>query len=58
MLQILVTEHLTMYAKLKGVKPNYVKDEVEKTIDNCGLREKANFYPTQLSGGQVCKHQL
>ena len=51
-------EHLSMYARLKGVKPQFLDQEIEKTIDDCGLREKVNYFPTQLSGGQKRKLSL
>ena len=53
-----VTEHLQLYAKLKGVKPQFIDAEVESAIDIVGLRERATFFPTQLSGGQKRKLSL
>ena len=47
-----------MYSRLKGVKPEHVKNEVDRTIESCGLHDKVNFYPTQLSGGQKRKLSL
>ena len=53
-----VREHLEMYAKLKGVREEFVKDEVDRTVSDIGLADKASAYPTQLSGGQKRKLSL
>ena len=47
-----------MYARLKGVRPEFVDKEVERTLKDIGLESKARSYPTQLSGGQKRKLSL
>ena len=53
-----VEEHLRLFANLKGVKRNRVKDEVEAMIAAIKMQDKRNKYPTQLSGGQKRKLSL
>ena len=53
-----VKEHLALYAKLKGVKKEFIDQEVSNTMDIVGLSEKAHSFPTQLSGGQKRKLSL
>ena len=47
-----------MYARLKGVREEFVDKEVERTLNDIGLANKARSFPTQLSGGQKRKLSL
>eukprot|EP00457_Paulinella_chromatophora_P000146 gb/GEZN01000146.1/.p1 GENE.gb/GEZN01000146.1/~~gb/GEZN01000146.1/.p1 ORF type:complete len:2016 (+),score=362.69 gb/GEZN01000146.1/:289-6336(+) len=50
-----VKEHLSMYAKLKGVKPGDVDKAVTDMIAQIGLTEKVNAKAGTLSGGMKRK---
>lgn len=47
-----VKEHLVMYAIIKGVPAKDVNKEVNRSIDEIGLREKRHTWASALSGGQ------
>jgi len=53
-----VEEHLRLFAQLKGVAADRVKDEVDAMIEAVKMNEKRDKYPTQLSGGQKRKLSL
>jgi len=50
-----VTEHLELFAALKGVAPDDIDAEVSKLIIEVGLTEKAHNYSSTLSGGMKRK---
>ena len=47
-----VREHLEFFAALKGVPGDQVAAAAAQTLNEIGIPEKADFYPTGLSGGQ------
>ena len=51
-------QHLRLYCNLKGVAKDRVENEVQRTIDKIGLREKDRSFPDELSGGQKRKLSL
>jgi len=56
--ELTVREHLSMYAKFKGVPGRQVAAEVEKIIVDVGLTEKKNEFSKNLSGGMKRKLSL
>eukprot|EP01135_Chromosphaera_perkinsii_P004597 Nk52_evm5s290 gene=Nk52_evmTU5s290 len=50
-----VRETLNVYAALKGLPSNRIKDEVDMFIQESGLTAKQNTYTRDLSGGQKRK---
>jgi ATP-binding cassette subfamily A (ABC1) protein 3 len=52
-----VTEHLELYAALKGVKSKDVAAEVAKITEDVGLMDKKDIYSSALSGGMQRKLQ-
>jgi ABC-type multidrug transport system ATPase subunit len=53
-----VDEHISMYAKLKGIPESEVKDAVTGIISQVGLTEKVNTPSKALSGGMKRKLSL
>eukprot|EP01084_Bolivina_argentea_P040743 75228_1 len=51
-------EHLELFCRLKGVPSRLIKGEVDKTLDEVGLRDKENEFPPCMSGGQKRKLSL
>ena len=51
-------EHLALFARLKGVPEEHIKNEVQRTLIQVGIMEKKNSYPHQMSGGQRRKLSL
>jgi ATP-binding cassette subfamily A (ABC1) protein 1 len=50
-----VREHLWFYARLKGLDNKSTKDEMEKMLDDTGLRPKKDDLSKNLSGGMQRK---
>ena len=50
-----VRDHLTFYAKIKGVPKHEIKACVEGMVQEVGLSEKLNCPSCELSGGQMRK---
>ncbi|CAF0791152.1 unnamed protein product [Brachionus calyciflorus] len=50
-----VKEHLWFYARLKGLDRESTKKELEKMLDDTGLRPKKNEFSKNLSGGMQRK---
>jgi ATP-binding cassette subfamily A (ABC1) protein 1 len=50
-----VREHLWFYARLKSLDRKSTRSEIEKMLDDTGLRPKSNEYSTKLSGGMQRK---
>ncbi|CAL4074301.1 unnamed protein product, partial [Meganyctiphanes norvegica] len=48
-------EHLTFFAKIRGVDENEVEAEVEKILEDVDLKSKGNTRAADLSGGQKRK---
>ncbi|ESP03886.1 hypothetical protein LOTGIDRAFT_110141 [Lottia gigantea] len=48
-------EHLQVFAGIKGVQPNLVKSEIERSLKEVGLTDQAEVYSKDLSGGQKRK---
>lgn len=55
--RLTVTEHLRIYATLKGVKDAVREAEVTKKIEEVGLSDKTDIYSSALSGGGQRKLQ-
>lgn len=55
--RLTVTEHLRIYATLKGVKDDVREAEVTKKIQEVGLTDKKDIYSGALSGGMQRKLQ-
>eukprot|EP01084_Bolivina_argentea_P100177 179935_1 len=53
-----VEEHFVLFANLKGVASECIREEVETMIESTKMQEKRNKLPTQLSGGQKRKLSL
>merc|ERR1712087_627085 len=51
-------EHLALFARLKGVPEQYIKNEVRRTLIQVGIMEKKGSFPHQMSGGQRRKLSL
>lgn len=49
--------HLDFYAKIKGVRPDYLKELVEKTLKEMDLTDYAHVNAGTLSGGNKRKLQ-
>lgn len=47
-----VFENIALPLKFWGYDKFYIKQRVDELLDLVGLKERANFYPSQLSGGQ------
>eukprot|EP01084_Bolivina_argentea_P269163 457388_1 len=58
--KLTVTEHLWLFARLKGVSENRVDKEVDQILENTGLSQDNNNdkFPPQMSGGQRRKLSL
>ena len=50
-----VEEHLQLYANLKGVEKDKMREEVERYLQQVGLEEKRSAWAGSLSGGQKRK---
>ena len=53
-----VSEHLRLFANLKGVAKTEVENEVDAMIEAVKMQDKRDVFPTQLSGGQKRKLSL
>ena len=53
--ELTVSEHLTLFAAIKGVPPGLVAGEVDKAVREVGLTEKRQTQSSKLSGGQKRK---
>nr|APD26544.1 ATP-binding cassette transporter subfamily A member 1-like X1 protein [Brachionus koreanus] len=53
--QLTVKEHLWFFARLKGLDTKLTKKELEKMLDDTGLRPKKNELSKNLSGGMQRK---
>ncbi|CAM9760741.1 unnamed protein product, partial [Sphacelaria rigidula] len=53
--QLTVTQHLELFATVKGVKSKDVRDEAAKMVSEVGLVEKRHTPASALSGGQKRK---
>jgi len=51
-------EHLYLFARIKGVPEQFIKNEVERTMMNVGITDKRHSFPHQMSGGQKRKLSL
>ena len=51
-------EHLSLFARLKGVPEGFVESEVMKTLESVGIMHRANNFPPQMSGGEKRKLSL
>ena len=51
-------EHLTLFARLKGVPKTYIQNEVKRMLLQIGIGDKADSFPTAMSGGQKRKLSL
>ena len=47
-----VAENVALPLRVAGVKPAAARARVEALLDMVGLRDKADVYPSKLSGGQ------
>ncbi len=57
--ELTVYDHLVLYAGIKGVPSEKIKDTAEDMIEELGMSEKRNFAAGALSGGQkrkLCLH--
>ncbi|MGL5711999.1 MAG: cell division ATP-binding protein FtsE [Paraclostridium sp.] len=46
-------ENVELAMRVVGAKPNEIKTRVMEVLDKVGLLDKANKYPSQLSGGEA-----
>eukprot|EP00486_Rosalina_sp_Unknown_P000997 CAMPEP_0201566782 /NCGR_PEP_ID=MMETSP0190_2-20130828/6860_1 /ASSEMBLY_ACC=CAM_ASM_000263 /TAXON_ID=37353 /ORGANISM="Rosalina sp." /LENGTH=1780 /DNA_ID=CAMNT_0047985985 /DNA_START=1581 /DNA_END=6920 /DNA_ORIENTATION=- len=56
--RLTVREHLELFCRLKGVPSRLIPGEVDKTIDQIGVKDKEHEFPPNLSGGQKRKLSL
>lgn len=53
-----VSENVALPLEIKGLKEAEVKKQVEEALELTGLSDKANFFPIQLSGGEMQRTAL
>lgn len=53
-----VFENVALPLEIKGLKEAEIKKQVEEALGLTGLSDKANFFPIQLSGGEMQRTAL
>ena len=47
-----VTENIALPLQIEGVSRKIIKDKVHDICEKVGLKNRINYYPSQLSGGE------